>query len=259
MADYRGRYLWYELLTTDPAAAQAFYGALIGWGVEKWTGAGLDYTMWMRAQTPIGGLLELPAAQRAAGVPSHWLAYIGTPDVDATAREARKRGGRIHVPPQDIPEQGRFAVLADPHGVVFAAYTPKREPAPPRAPELGDCSWHEIAAGDDKQAFEFFSALFGWQKHGPGHDMGPLGRYQEYEVPGTPFPIGGIYKRPADMPAPPHIMLYFRVDDVGPKAAQVKALGGHIVNGPMEVPGGDHIVVCGDPQDGAFALHHRKA
>jgi predicted enzyme related to lactoylglutathione lyase len=246
-------------LTTDPAGAQDFYTKLIGWGLEKSSGAGMDYTMWTRAGTPIGGVLDLPAAARSGGVPSHWLAYIGTPDVDATAAQAKSNGGRVIVPPQDIPTQGRFAVLTDPHGVLFAVYKPLREPAPPRPPGLGDCSWHEIAAFDDAQAFEFFSSLFGWQKHGPGHDMGPLGHYQEYELPDMGFPLGGIYKRPADMPAPPHMMLYFRVDDVGTKAAQVKALGGQIVNGPMEVPGGDHIVICGDPQGAAFALHHRKA
>jgi predicted enzyme related to lactoylglutathione lyase len=259
MSDYRGRFLWYELLTVDPAAAQAFYTKLVGWGLEKWSAPGMDYMMWKRGETPIGGVLDLPAASRAAGVPSHWMAYIGTPEVDATVAQAKKLGARIHVPPQDIPQQGRFAVLGDPHGVVFAVYTPLREPAPPRSPELGDCSWHEIAAGDDKQAFEFFSALFGWEKHGPGHDMGPLGHYQEYGVPGMRWPLGGIYKRPDDMPGPPHVLLYFRVDDVGPKAAQLKALGGQVVNGPMEVPGGDHIVVCVDPQGAAFALHHRKA
>jgi predicted enzyme related to lactoylglutathione lyase len=259
MADWRGRYLWYELHTTDPKAAQDFYTKLLGWGLETSSVAGIPYTMWTRGGTPIGGVMPLAAEARQAGVPSHWLTYIGTPDVDATVAQAKKKGAQVHVPPQDIPTQGRFAVLADPHGVMFAVYKPLREPAPPRAPELGDCTWHEIAAGDDKQAFEFFSSLFGWEKHGPGHDMGPLGKYQEYGLPGIPYPLGGIYKRPADMPAPPHIMLYFSVADVGPKAAQVKALGGQIVNGPMEVPGGDYIAICGDPQGAAFTLHHRKA
>src|SRR5258706_7049860 len=120
MSSGRGRYLWYELLTTDPAGAQDFYTKLIGWGLEKSSGAGMDYTMWTRAGTPIGGVLDLPAAARGGGVPSHWLAYIGTPDVDATAADAKKKGGRVIVPPQDIPTQGRFAVLTDPHGVLFA-------------------------------------------------------------------------------------------------------------------------------------------
>lgn len=259
MGDYRGRFLWYELLTTDPEKAQDFYTKLLGWGLENWSGPGMEYVMWKCFDVAIGGVLELPAEAKQAGAPSHWLPYIGTPEVDQTVELARRKGAQVHVPPQDIPTQGRFAVLADPHGAVFAVYQPLREPPPSHPPEIGDCTWHELVAGDDKQAWQFYSSLFGWQKHGQGHDMGPLGMYQEYGLPGIPFPLGGIFKKPADMPAPPHFMLYFKVADVGPKAAQVKALGGQILNGPMEVPGGDFIVNCLDPQGAAFSLHHRKA
>src|SRR5438128_1714178 len=131
MPDWRGRYLWYELLTTDPTAAQDFYTKLIGWGLETSTAAGMSYTMWTRAGTPIGGVLDLPAAARSAGAPPHWLAYIGTHDVDATAAQAQRQGGRVIVPPQDVPTQGRFAVLTDPDGVLFALWKPLREPGPP--------------------------------------------------------------------------------------------------------------------------------
>jgi hypothetical protein len=86
-----------------------------------------------------------------------------------------------------------------------------------------------------------------------------MGIYQEYGLPGMAFPLGGIFKKPAEMPAPPHFMLYFRVADVHAKASEVKSLGGQILNGPMEVPGGDFIVNCLDPQGAAFSLHHRKA
>lgn len=257
--DLRGRFLWYELLTTDPKGAQDFYTKLIGWGLENWTGAGMNYVMWKRGDAPIGGVLELPAGARQAGAPSHWLTYIGTPNVDATVEQAKRAGAKIHVPAQDIPTQGRFAVLADPHGATFAVYKPEREPAPAAPPQTGDCCWHELAARDDKQAWGFFSSLFGWEKRGQGHDMGPMGIYQEYGCPGIPFPLGAIYKKPADMPAPPHFMLYFRVEDVREKASQVKSLGGQVVNGPMEVTGGDFIVNCLDPQGAAFSLHHKKA
>ncbi len=259
MSDLRGRFLWYELQTTDPRAAQAFYTKLLGWGTETWNGPGMSYVMWKRGDVPIGGVMELPEAARRAGTPSHWLAYIGTPDVDATVAQAQRAGAKVYVAPQDIPTQGRFAVLADPHGAVFAVYKPLREPRPAASPQPGDCSWHELAAGDEREAWQFYSSLFGWVKHGPGHDMGPLGTYQEYQLPGMPFPLGGVYKKPADMPAPPHFQLYFRVDDVGRRAEQVKAQGGQVLNGPMEVPGGDFIVNCLDPQGASFSMHHRKA
>lgn len=113
MSDYRGRFLWSELLTNDPAKATAFYTAVVGWGTDAWPGMDAPYQVWMRGDAPIGGLLELPSAAKAQGAPSHWLAYIGTPDVDQTVAAAQKAGGKLVVAPSDIPTIGRIAVLAD--------------------------------------------------------------------------------------------------------------------------------------------------
>src|SRR5262249_1578766 len=102
----------------------------------------------------------------------------------------------------------------------------------------------------------FFSGLFGWEKKGEGHDMGPAGLYQEYGLAGDPTPLGGLYKKPAEVPGPPHIMLYFRVADVGKSGEVVKANGGQVVHGPVEVRGGDFIPSGVDPTGAAFSLHH---
>jgi len=71
--------------------------------------------------------------------------------------------------------------------------------------------------------------------------------------------LGGMFNKPAGMPAPPHWLVYIQVPDVHKGAEAVKANGGQVLNGPMEVPGGDWIVQCTDPQGAAFALHQRKA
>ena len=57
---------------------------------------------------------------------------------------------------------------------------------------------------------------------------------------------------------PPAWNMYFRVDDVNAAADRAKANGGQVTNGPMEVPGGDWIVNCMDPQGAAFSMHHKK-
>jgi hypothetical protein len=67
-----------------------------------------------------------------------------------------------------------------------------------------------------------------------------------------------MFTKPPDMPAPPHWMLYIRVPDVDKAAERVKALGGKILHGPVDVPGGDRIAQCADPQSAAFALHQVK-
>jgi len=258
MGDNRGRYVWFELLTHDPKKAISFYSKVVGWGSEPFPGPN-DYTVWKKGDTGVGGVMAMPAEMKAGGAPPNWAGYIATPDVDKTTEQAKKLGGTVYMPPADIPTVGRFSVIADPTGVAFNAFKPAPgSPDTPEAPaEVGDCSWYEIVTTDVEKTWAFMTALFGWEKKGEANDMGPLGPYQEYGRPGVAWPMGGIFKKPADMPAPSHIQLYFRVGDVGKALEVVKANGGQVLNGPMEVPGGDVIANCLDDQGAAFSLHHR--
>ncbi len=253
----RGRFVWYELLTNDPGAAMAFYTKLIGWGTTDWGEGESPYTMWTVGENPIGGVMEFPEDVKAAGVPPHWLPYVGTPDVDATVKQAERLGGKVLKEPTDIPNAGRFAVLCDPQGAAFAVYQTGGETPPPREgpPRRGDFSWHELATTDHEAAFDFYNALFGWEKT-EAMDMGEAGIYQMYGRGG--MPLGGMFNKPAEMPGPPAWLLYAMVDDVHKSVEMVKKLGGQVLNGPMEVPGGDFIVQCLDPQGAAFALHSSK-
>lgn len=253
----RGRFVWLDLMTSDPAAAQKFYTQLIGWGIEVWDGAGTPYSMWTNGGTSLGGVMQLPAEAQEGGAVPHWLAHIATPDVDETVDTARDLGATVMVPPTDIPTVGRFAVLADPQGAVFAAFTPESTvPGHDDRPAVGEFSWHELATTDQVAAFDFYHRLFGWQK-ATDFDMGEMGIYQMYgRFPDVP--LGGIFTRPKEMPVNAWLH-YVRVPDVRPAVEKVKELGGQVVNGPMEVPGGDLIAQCLDPQGAMFALHSAVA
>jgi hypothetical protein len=254
--DVRGRFLWYDLMTTDPGSAREFYGKVAGWGLEAFPNPGTPYMMFTRGGVPIGGSMLLPDEAVKMGAPSHWIAYIGTPDVDAAVTQATAGGSRTYVAPTDIPKVGRFAVLADPQGATIAFFDPSNEQPASHAPEVGDISWHELVTNDPGAAFAFYAALTGWEKTGE-HDMGPMGIYQMFGRQG--FTLGGIFKRPPEMPAPPHWLLYIRVTDIKKSVDDVKASGGQVLHGPAEVPGEDWIAQCMDPQGALFALHQRKA
>lgn len=250
---YRGRFLWYELLTPDPDDAADFYTDIVGWGTQDWEGGETPYRMWTNGETPLGGTMQLPDEAVEQGAPPHWLPYVGTPDVDATAERAEELGGRVIVQPNDIPSVGRFAVLADPQGAVFAVYTPEGEPPGHEGPpQEGEFSWHELATTDWRAAFDFYHDLFGWEKT-EAMDMGEMGTYQMYGRAG--MPLGGMFDKPDEMPGPPTWLCYAKVPDVHAAAERVEARGGRILNGPMEVPGGDWIVQCMDRQGAPFALH----
>jgi len=256
-ATLTGKFVWYELMTTDPKAAAEFYPKITGWGTMPWGEGPTPYTMWTVGQGPIGGLMELPEEAKQAGAPPHWMAYVAVEDVDAKAREAEAKGASLIVPPMDIPKVGRFAIIADPAGgATIALFRGEGEmPRPEGPPEVGEFSWNELAASDGSKAFEFYSSLFGWEKD-HDFDMGPMGAYRIYRRPGG-HPLGGMMTKPKEMPVCCWLH-YIRVADLNAALEAVKAGGGQVIHGPMEVPGGDMIAQCLDPQGALFALHWRK-
>src|SRR3982751_681228 len=119
----QGRFTWHDLMTTDPDAAKAFYTAVAGWGTQDWPGTTPPYTMFLAGDAMVGGVMQLPDEAIQQGAMSHWLTYIETQDVDETFALATKLGASTYVQPTDIPTVGRFAVLADPQGAMFALFT----------------------------------------------------------------------------------------------------------------------------------------
>src|SRR3984893_113940 len=166
MADERGRFVWYELMASDTEAAKSFYTKVGGWGTQDGSVPGMAYTMFTTGETPVGGLMAQPEDARKMGAPPSWIGYVAVDDVDATAERIKRLGGTVHVPPTDIPNVGRFSVVADPQSAVFALvrspYTYGTPPPDPNAP--GRAGWHELSAADWQKAFAFYSERFGWQK-----------------------------------------------------------------------------------------------
>ncbi len=121
-----GAFSWNELMTSDPAAALAFYTALLGWTTQKMAMPGADYHLLKVGDTSVGGVMALPPEARASGMPPNWGSYVTVADVDATARKATELGGTVAHGPLDIPGVGRMAVIIDPQGAAInvIAYTP---------------------------------------------------------------------------------------------------------------------------------------
>lgn len=249
----RGRFVWYELLTSDTDAAEGFYTKVLGWGTDVWRGPveGMPpYRMWTVEGDAMGGMMELPEEAREGGAPPHWLGHIATPDVDATVGRATELGGLVLMGPHEVPEVGRFAVIRDPYGATFSAYTPAGEaPGHEGEPRTGEVAWHELLSDDHEGAFSFYSDLFGWQK-GEAMDMGEMGVYQIVERNG--IPLGGFMNRPPEVPS--NWMYYVRVDDIDATLEKIRAAGGTVLMGPMDVPGGGRIAQSLDPQGAAFAV-----
>ena len=115
-------FIWEELLCTDPAKANAFYGEVFGWQTEQMDmGEMGTYRVLKRGEISEAGIMQKPADSPG---PSHWLSYVHVDDVDASAAQVVELGGKTFVEPMTIPNVGRMSVHADPTGAMFALYKP---------------------------------------------------------------------------------------------------------------------------------------
>ncbi len=253
--DVRGRFVWHQLMTRDVPGAKKFYSKLASWKTMPWP---LDpaYTVCHADVGPVAGITEMPAGLPAE-VPPHWLQYIGTRDVDGTADAAVRAGGSIVKAPVDMPGAGRYAVLQDPQGAVFAIIDPENaRPEAAGPPALGTFSWHELATTDNEAAFAFYSGLFGWDPM-QRMDMGANGIYLIFGQNGAQR--GGIYIKPAAMPGPANWLPYAHVTSADKGFAVATSSGARQAVAPMDVPGGGRIAVIFDPAGAAFAMHSMAA
>ena len=252
-----GRPVWYELMTTDMKAAEAFYKNVVGWTAEPFAGAGHPYTQLNRGgNVGVGGIHERRPEVKA---PPFWAMYVAVPKLEDAVAKITKLGGKTHTEVMSIPKVGRMQLLMDPQGAAFYVIEPASDEQPPEGEAaIGDASWRELMTTDINGAMKFYHDVFGWQPD-EAMDMGEAGLYQIFKRPTEAGRIGGIMKRPAQMASvPPNWQIYFRVPDVDAAAERIKAAGGKVLNGPMDVPDGDRVLNAMDPQGAAFGLHQKK-
>jgi predicted enzyme related to lactoylglutathione lyase len=237
----RGRFCWFNLAAADTAAAIRFYARIFGWKTREKGGV----TMWESPAGTVGSIGPLPEALSSGA----WLPYVAVPDVQASVARAEQLGASVTLPATSTGMGGFFAHLQDPQGAAFGLYAPADVAYTP--PAAGQFSWVELMTSDAPAAATFYFELLGW-KETSSLDMGATGKYQMFGIDGIPY--GGIYN-PGQMPMGPQWVSYVRVPDVAAATAAAKAAGGRVINGPIEVPGGDWIVQLLDPQGALIAAH----
>ncbi|MGZ3305107.1 MAG: VOC family protein, partial [Asticcacaulis sp.] len=149
-----GRFIWYELLTSDLDAAIAYYGDVIGWNVVKSRTPGMDYRMINAGEVSVGGMMTSPGSD----MPSAWVGYVNVDDVDQTLTAIEATGGKVAWPANTLPGVGRIAMIADPQGAMIYVMAPSGEGESTAFSETmpGHCGWNEYHARDWQAAFDFY-------------------------------------------------------------------------------------------------------
>ncbi|GBQ34202.1 VOC family protein [Gluconacetobacter azotocaptans] len=233
-----GAFVWYELTTTDAEAATRFYQAVLGWGARDVGLPDMRYVLLTAGDTMVGGMMELPQDRDCViAAPPGWIGYVAVDDIDTMIGRIDGSGGTVHRPAIDIPDIGRFAIVGDPQGAVFALFQGMSSPPP------GPTGWHELHTLDPEGAFPFYASLFGWTKtDGTGQFFTTGGNAAD-----------GILRR-IDPPALPFWLHHFDVSDSDAAVETIRNAGGRILHGPRQIPDGRWIVQGQDPQDIPFAV-----
>ena len=250
MPNAHGSFIWYELLTNDHAAAKRFYDAVVDWEIESQANNPMDYRMIRTGAGHAGGVMQINEEMRSHGARPTWLGYIGVDDVDATVARAQQLGGTVMRPAFDIADVGRVAMLADPQGAPFYVMRGQSdESSNAFSPgTLGHGAWNELVTSDLAGAKAFYPDLFGWTL-GDAMPMGPAGDYQFIEQDGQM--IGAMF---ASGDREPAWRFCFKVERLERSIEALRQGGGELLAGPMEVPGGDHIIQAKDPEGAFFML-----
>ena len=252
---------WVDLSTADIEASAAFYADLFGWEVpERENSAEMGgYRRAEKDGADVAGVMPL----MAEGQPPAWNTYIAVEDADATVAKVTENGGTVMAPPMDVMDLGRMAVFADPTGAVFGIWQAGTFIGAAKVNEPGAFGWNELGTRDTEAAKSFYGAVFGWafrdqemkRDESQGGPDGPsvytewlLNEGDEESIGGM-MDIGGFL--PDEIPA--HWLTYFVVEDTDAALEKVKAAGGEVNFGPVDIPAGRFAVIR-EPKGAVFAV-----
>jgi predicted enzyme related to lactoylglutathione lyase len=222
----------YQLRTTDPAAARAFYAAVVG--------AAFAEQM---------AIVTLPAEAAARGAPAHWLGQIGVDDVERATAAFVERGATRLGPTRLLPGGGELAIVRDPQGAVVGLATAAAQALDDRV------IWHQLHTTDRAAAAAGYSALFGWQLT-ERVDLGATGIHQNLAWDAGGVDVGSISETARLPGVHTHWLFHIGVVDLELALTAVQAAGATVM-GPIDLPGGDRLAVLDDPQGAAIALRQR--
>lgn len=213
-----GKFVWMDLVTQDPAAAQAFYSGLFGWSFDSHRDEDGEYLRILHGGRAIGGVIRAEDPKR----PAEWIGSLSVEDVDGATDFARENGGAVERGPLDAPNRGRMSLVSDTEEAIVLILRASDGDPEDVVPALGDWLWRELSSHDIEAARTFYTGLAGYES-------------ETLDVGGNEYVVlrsggrarAGILLAPSFMT--PHWLPYVRVEEPKRVAERAKELGGRIV------------------------------
>jgi predicted enzyme related to lactoylglutathione lyase len=244
-----GKVVWADLVTPDLAAAERFYGGLLGWTFQSIHAGDSDYALALANGHPVGGLFQKPL--RAGEQQPAWLTFIAVRDVDANLRIALAQGAKVVSPARSYPKRGRQAVLADPEGAVFAILASSSGDAPDFLAAPGEWIWSALLSRDPGAEAAFYQEVFSYDVF----DLASEDGKEHVILSSDNFARASANALPGDsVHSHPHWLNFIRVDDTIARVAKAVASGGRVLVAPHVDRHGGHVAVVADPAGAPFGL-----
>ncbi len=239
---------WVDVTSPELDRTVSFYSDLFGWEAaqDPRPEAG-GYTMFSKD----GKAVAAGSPPQQEGMPSFWMTYLASDDVDATAGKIREAGGTLMMEPFDVFDSGRMVIVQDPTGAAFGVWQAKEHHGAELANEPGSLTWNECQTNDAEAAETFYRAVFGYEV-----DRMPMGDTATYRVLKLgDKSVAGIFQFTPDMAeVPPNWATCFAVADTDATCAKAEELGGKVLVTPMDIPGIGRYAVIQDPVGAVFQV-----
>lgn len=242
-----GKFIWFDLVTPDAAAAQAFYGKVFGWTFQGVAGAE-DYVVFAAEDRLIGGIFQ-PVVKRDAPASTRWLGFVSVADIETAVPRLEGLGFTTLLPAKTVPDRGVQAIVRDPQGAIVGLLQSASGDPPDVPVGPGEFFWVDLLSRDTQASAAGYAAV-GYQVVPADEDKGDrlLLESQGYARAGiTPLPPEG--KTPFWLP-------YVQVEDVAATVAAAQAAGGRLLRAPDPAVLGGNVAVVSDPLGGVIGIIH---
>lgn len=242
-----GTFCWVDLVTSNGAAARAFYGELFRWSMED---VNDGFTVFRHNGKRVAGIRQLTDTQRGESVASHWRSYVSVAALEQTLDRVKGLGGEVLIEPTAVADLGRMSVFRDPQGAVLGLWEPKSMAGAQLVNDVCSFCWNELLTLTPEESEAFHGKVFSWEYEPKSMPDGSS--YRNIMVGGAVN--GGCFLMSEEMgDMTPHWTVYFMVEDCAIAVERARKLGAQLIVGPKGIPAGTFAVLA-DPQGATFSV-----
>ena len=158
-----GKFVWYDLMSTDVAAVKKFYGDLFGWEFEEAGSKDVAYSVIKHSGNIIGGIFALDRS-RSKAEHSQWISFLSVENMESVIEYIKNSNGKIYTEPFDLPDRGRVTVAIDPQGSVLALVKSSSGDPKDADPIFNEWLWTELWTNDVDASISFYGGMFAYEK-----------------------------------------------------------------------------------------------